>query len=99
MTGNQLAAAALVGLLSAHQHPWAVQLGMQWLELVLRLLPAGTDLLSRLHAWDALQVHQFRWASADVQAKRQREVCHVAELLEVPNTLSVVPNALPKRKA
>ena len=60
MVCNRAATNGLITLLGAHHHPWAVRLGMQWLELVLRLLPQGPDIVGQRHVRDAVQVHQFR---------------------------------------
>ena len=60
VAGDAAAARGLVSLLGAHHHSWAVQLAMQWMELVMRLLPQAAAALRALGAWDALQLHQFR---------------------------------------
>ncbi|KAK9813842.1 hypothetical protein WJX73_001434 [Symbiochloris irregularis] len=60
VVGHPAAATGLISLLSSRQLAWAVRMGMQFMELMLRLLPAGADMLTQLGAWDALQVHQFR---------------------------------------
>ena len=60
VTSNPAAVKGLLDLLQAHHHTWAVQLGMQWLELVLRLLPVGAALAQQNMVWESLQVHQLR---------------------------------------
>lgn len=63
VAGDSAAARGIVGLLGSQQHPWAGRLAMQWLELVLRLLPQGSDLLAAHGAWEGLHAHQFRYVS------------------------------------